>query len=219
MESPALTYKEGFWIEYHNIDMYGLGDVELIHDWKSKMSIDDLKRKAEENDWSAISIGVNFALMKSFPYQLKASHCKPTPGSNTFYIYTPSRSYRKPYLEELEMEKEREWKRLTDRCTTGGSWARYKNIDMLGKGDKEFILNGKSLSTLEDWMKMVEEKNWSAISVVDFNYADFKYAAIKSFRYQLDASHCDPCDGYTNTFYIYTRPPGSKPPSDCCTIN
>jgi len=217
MESPALTYKEGFWIEYHNIDMYGLGDVELIHDWKSKMSIDDLKRKAEENDWSAISIGddFNFAVMKSFPYQLKASHCKPTPGfTNTFYIYTPSRSYRKPYLEELEMEEEREWKRLTDRCTTGGSWARYKNIDMFGKGDKEFILNGKSTSTLEDWMKMVEEKNWSAISVVDSNYA-----AIKSFRYQLDASHCDPCDGYTNKFYIYTRPPGSKPPSDCCTIN
>lgn len=216
MESPALTSSGGYWKEYSNIDMCGLGDVELIHGWKSKMSIDDLKRKAEENNWSAISIGdFDFAAMKSFRYTLDASHCKPSPGyTNTLYIYTPSRSYAKPTLAELEIEEEREWRRLADRCTTGGSWTRHKNIDMCGKGDKELVQNWRSAMTLEDLLRKVEEKNWSAISV-----GDFGFAALKSFRYQLEPHQCSPTEGYTNTFYIYNRPPGSKPPGDCCAIN
>eukprot|EP01038_Epipyxis_sp_PR26KG_P009686 gene9686-13039_t len=224
MEQPtvilrALTLKGGYWVEYKNIDMCGLGDVELIDDWKSKMSIDDLKRKAEENNWSAISIGdFDFAaIMKSFRYQLDASHCKLSRGYiNTLYIYTPSQSYAKPSLAELEIEEEREWARLSDRCNTGGYWTRYKNIDKCGQGDKELIQNWRSTMTLEDFLRKVEENNWSAISV-----GDFSFAAMKSFRYQLDASHCKPTQEYTNTFYIYSRPPGynKPPPGGCCTIN
>jgi hypothetical protein len=71
--------------------MTGLGDVELIQNWKSTMTIDDLKRKVEENNWSAISVGdFPFAAIKSFPYQLEPSYCKPSQGyKNTLYIYTP----------------------------------------------------------------------------------------------------------------------------------
>jgi len=99
--------------------------------------------------------------------------------------------------------------------SNGGSWAKYENIDMKSQGDKEYIGDGRSKMSFEDLFRKVEEKSWSAISM-----AGHDFAAFKSFRYQLEPKHCKPTDGYTNIFYIYTRPPGTEPPPGCddCTI-
>ena len=58
------------------------------------MSVADLKKKIEQNGWSAISVGAfDFAAMKSFDYQLEAHHCHPTRGyTNTFYIWHKGQS-------------------------------------------------------------------------------------------------------------------------------
>ena len=49
---------ENCWEEYKNLDMSGQGDVDIIHDWKTKHSIDDLKRIAVEKGYSAFSVSV-----------------------------------------------------------------------------------------------------------------------------------------------------------------
>jgi len=36
--------KTGYWTEHQNTDMCGQGDVEFIQKWKSKHSIEDLKK-------------------------------------------------------------------------------------------------------------------------------------------------------------------------------
>ena len=78
------------WSVHHNIDMSNQGDKEIIHSWRAKHSIEDLKRIVEQKGYSAISVGsFDFAALKKFPYQLTADHCKPSRGyTNTLYIYS-----------------------------------------------------------------------------------------------------------------------------------
>ena len=68
--------------------MCGQGDVDCIGDWRSKHSIDDLKKICEEKGYSAISVGsFGHAALKSFDYQLTKDHCAPSNGyTNTIYI-------------------------------------------------------------------------------------------------------------------------------------
>ena len=75
------------WSVHHNIDMSNQGDKEIIHSWRAKHSIEDLKRIVEQKGYSAISVGsFDFAALKKFPYQLTADHCKPSRGyTNTLY--------------------------------------------------------------------------------------------------------------------------------------
>ena len=79
----------GGWSEHQNIDMCGQGDVEIIHDWRSTHSVDDLKRIVEQKGYSAVCVGsFGHAALKKFPYQLTPGHCKPSRGyTNTLYIW------------------------------------------------------------------------------------------------------------------------------------
>ena len=78
------------WSVHQNIDMYAQGDKERIPNWRSKHSIEDLKRIVEQKGYSAISVcSGGFATLKQFSYQLTPGHCKRTWGyTNTFYIYS-----------------------------------------------------------------------------------------------------------------------------------
>ena len=78
------------WSVHQNIDMSNQGDKEIIHSWRSKHSIEDLKRIVEQKGYSAISVcSGGFATLKQFSYQLTAGHCKPSRGyTNTLYIYS-----------------------------------------------------------------------------------------------------------------------------------
>ena len=78
------------WSVHHNIDMSNQGDKEIIHSWRAKHSIEDLKRIVEQKGYSAISVGsFDHAGLKQFSYQLTAGHCKPSRGyTNTLYIYS-----------------------------------------------------------------------------------------------------------------------------------
>ena len=69
--------------------MAGKGDVELVQNWRSKHSINDIKKMVEDRGLSAISVGsFGFAALKKFDYQLEAHHCHKTSGyNNTFYIW------------------------------------------------------------------------------------------------------------------------------------
>lgn len=80
------------WTVHENIDMCFQGDVEIIHDWKSNHSIEDLKRIVEEKSYSAVVVGsFGHAALKTFDYQLKPEHCKPSNGYTcTIYIYDRS---------------------------------------------------------------------------------------------------------------------------------
>ena len=78
------------WSVHHNIDMSNQGDKEIIHSWRAKHSIEDLKRIVEQKGYSAISVcSGGFATLKQFSYQLTPGHCKKTWGyTNTLYIYS-----------------------------------------------------------------------------------------------------------------------------------
>ena len=59
----------GVWTVHDNIDMKDQGDKELLHNWKSRYSIDQLKKYAYDRDYSAFTIGAGllpfpFAAMK-----------------------------------------------------------------------------------------------------------------------------------------------------------
>ena len=78
------------WSVHQNIDMCYQGDKEIIHNWRSTHSIEDLKRIVEQKGYPAISVcSGGFATLKQFSYQLTPGHCKPTWGyTNTLYIYS-----------------------------------------------------------------------------------------------------------------------------------
>ncbi len=84
------------WSVHQNIDMCGQGDVEIIWNWHSTHSIEDLKRIVEQKGYSAFSVPDQglpgrspHAALKQFSYQLTAGHCKPSRGyTNTLYIYS-----------------------------------------------------------------------------------------------------------------------------------
>jgi len=191
--------KGGVWNEYKNIDMCGQGDVELIQNWTSKYSIDELKRYVVEKDCVAISLSpgervFNFAAVKKFNYQLKASHCKPSKGyQNTLYIYT-----------KYDTNIGKEYAKNSTGQARGGVWTEYNNMDMCGQGDVELVQNWTSKYSLEELKRYVVEKNCMAISLSPGNKS-FNFAAIKNFNYQLKHEHCKPSKGYQNTLYIYTK--------------
>jgi isopentenyl phosphate kinase len=61
--------------------MCGQGDVNLIMNWKETHSIEDLKRIAEENNYSAFTVSdgtpsFGHAAFKKFDYKLTKEHCK-----------------------------------------------------------------------------------------------------------------------------------------------
>ena len=88
--APAPVSCRPGWTAHQNIGTpKGQGDVEIIHNWRKKHSLDELMRKVEQNGYSAISVGkFHQAVLKKFPYQLTADHCKPVQGyTNTFYIW------------------------------------------------------------------------------------------------------------------------------------
>merc|ERR1711963_167947 len=104
---PSVTGNGGHWMEYRNIDMCRQGDVEIVQNWRSTTSIEELKRKVEECGYSAITVSdgdpsFGHAALKQFQYQLTSDHCKPK--SNCchhpckIYIYTPSPHMQKPQL-------------------------------------------------------------------------------------------------------------------------
>ena len=88
--APAPVSCGPGWSAHQNIDMCGQGDVEIIHNWRGKHSIEELMRKVEQNDYSAVCVGsFGHAALKKFPYQLTAGHCKPSSGyTNTLYIWS-----------------------------------------------------------------------------------------------------------------------------------
>ena len=69
--------------------MCGQGDVEIIHNWRNKHTIEDLKRMVEQKGYSAVCVGsFGHAALKKFSYQLKPEHCNPSKGyTNTLYIF------------------------------------------------------------------------------------------------------------------------------------
>ena len=44
------------WEEYEDLDMCGQGDVQIEGDWKSKYSVDDLKKIVIEKGYSAVTV-------------------------------------------------------------------------------------------------------------------------------------------------------------------
>ena len=70
---------------------------------------------------------------------------------------------------------------------------------MAYQGDVEIIHNWREEHSIEDLQRIVERKGYSAFSV-----GSFDYAALKQFPYQLTAGHCEPSEGYANTFYIWS---------------
>ena len=74
--------------------MCGQGDEEIIPEWKKNYTVDDFKRIAEQQVYSAITVSnadpqsFGHAALKNFDYQLEKEHCKPASGySCTIYIY------------------------------------------------------------------------------------------------------------------------------------
>lgn len=104
---PSVTGNGGYWMEYRNIDMCGQGDVEIVPNWTSRTSIEELKRKVEESGYSAITVSdghpsFGHAALKQFQYQLTSEHCKPISTCChhpcKIYIYTPPPRMQRPQL-------------------------------------------------------------------------------------------------------------------------
>ena len=94
---PAVPLR-GTWEAFRDIDMSEQGDVQLIEDWKSSHSVEDLKRIVEAEGWSAFTISAGqpafgHAALKDFPYRLTAGHCRPVSETHrhpcTIWIFTP----------------------------------------------------------------------------------------------------------------------------------
>jgi len=84
--------EEGYWTEYHGIDMCHQGDVDIVGEWRKNTTIDELKKKVEKNNWSAISVSpfdksYSHAALKNFDYQLSSEHCEEQEYEVTLYIY------------------------------------------------------------------------------------------------------------------------------------
>ena len=96
-EGP-ITPRNGTWTKYSNIDMCDQGDVQIIRGWRSKRSIAEMKRIVEQNNWSAICVGsFGHAALKTFDFQLRQHHCKPSKGYTcTIFVFTPPSHKVKP---------------------------------------------------------------------------------------------------------------------------
>eukprot|EP00944_MAST-04C_sp_MAST-4C-sp1_P002531 g2531.t1 len=87
--SSSASGSNGKWSKHVNIDMCGQGDVEIIQNWRSTHSIDDLKKIVEAKGYSAVCVGsFGHAALKKFSFQLTPGHCKPSKGyTNELHIY------------------------------------------------------------------------------------------------------------------------------------
>ena len=139
--APAPVSCGPGWSAHQNIDMCGQGDVEIIHNWRGKHSIEELMRKVEQNDYSAVCVGsFGHAALKKFPYQLTAGHCKPSSGyTNTLYIWSGGGS---GLTEDLEARSRgiRDGDTILLQCQSSG-WSRSAN-NWLGFDGSNFMRCG-----------------------------------------------------------------------------
>ena len=184
------------WSSHKNIDMCGQGDVMMISDWRKTHSVENLKKIAEQKGYSGFSVGsFGHAAFKSFNYQLKPSHCRPSKGyTNTIYIHAPEIPSKNTISSNA---------RISSYSELG--WKEHSNMDMCGQGDVEFIKNWRKTHTIQDLKIIAEEKGYSAISV-----GGFDFAAFKKFDYQLTINHCKPSSGYSNSIHIHTSSEKAK---------
>jgi len=71
-------------------------------------------------------------------------------------------------------------------------------IDMCFQGDVEIIHDWKRHTSIDKLKRVVEEKGYSAVCV-----GSFGHAALKSFDYQPQKTHCKKSQGYTNELHIW----------------
>lgn len=198
-----------YWTEHDNIDMCGQGDVEIIHKWSSKYSIQDLKRIVEEKGYSAISLSKNnksfdFAAFKKFDYQLTPKHCKPSNGyKNTLYILNrgDKNCHKEHAKKKTDATVKRQEQPIDVEFINGGIWTAYKNIDMCGQGDVEIIGEWEHKYSIEELKRKVENKGYSALCVSP-NSTSFGHAALKKFNYNLTPLQCKPTP-YECIIYIW----------------
>jgi len=197
-ETPEpANVKKGTWTEHDNIDMCGQGDVQIIGEWMSKHSIEDLKRMVEEKGYSAFTISPNqesfgHAALKAFKYQLTTKHCKPTDYKCKIYIFTKD-------VDNGVAEEEKSGK--------GFAWTEHKDIDMSHQGDVEIIGDWKKTHSIDDLKKICEDKGYSAFTVSS-GQPSFGHAALKKFDYKLTTNHCRPISEthkHPCTIYILHR--------------
>lgn len=124
---PSVTGNGGYWMEYSNIDMCCQGDVEIVHDWRSRTSIEDLKKKVEECGYSAITVSdgtpsFGHAALKQFHFQLTPEHCKPISSCCRhpckIYIYTPP-----PHLQKAPLPAGENFPGCISTSDIQGCWA------------------------------------------------------------------------------------------------
>ena len=86
---------------------------------------------------------------------------------------------------------------VTEPITEGiyGYWSKHYNIDIENEGN--ISVSHYNDEDLENLKKIVEENNYSAISISE------GHAKIKNFDYQIGVDDCSKTIGYNNIFYIW----------------
>jgi hypothetical protein len=206
----------GTWTVHRDIFMgIGQGDISIVPDWKSKMTIDDLKRIVEKCNYSGFIVSDGHpsfgdAKIKNFDFQITPKHCKPNSTGHpiAFYIYqrpVGGKILANPNVTEAS--------RAEDSSAEEGSWSVHENIDMCNQGDTHIIPDWKSKVSIDDLKNIVERFNYSCITVSS-GKPSFGHAAIKNFDFQLTPAHCKPistCCSHPCTIYIYKRPSSVQP--------
>ena len=96
----------------------------------------------------------------------------------------------------------------------GGTWEKFSNVDMCMQGDVKIIGRWKSKHSIAEMKRIVEQNNWSAITVSS-GTPSFDHAALKNFDYQLRRHHLAPittCCNHPCTIFVYTPPHGRAKP-------
>jgi len=69
LNTASAEFEDGNWEVYNNIDMCGQGDVEIIGDWRSNTTIEELKQKVIDRGYTAVTVGsFGHAALKKFDY-------------------------------------------------------------------------------------------------------------------------------------------------------
>ena len=69
INSAVAVFEDDQWEVYNNIDMCSQGDIEIIGDWKSKHSIEELKQMCLDQGYSAVVVGeFGHAALKTFKF-------------------------------------------------------------------------------------------------------------------------------------------------------
>lgn len=77
-----LVHEDANWWAYRNIDMCNQGDIEIIHDWRRRHNIEELKRMVINKKYSAVTVSAGepsfgHAALKKFPFKLTKDRCRP----------------------------------------------------------------------------------------------------------------------------------------------